>query len=291
MKHLIFKAAAAVLSAAVCAAAFPVSANDVQIQKITIEAEKNAVTTDTLKNGDFVMHGGMYFRDYTDISSLRTILMSDSPLTIENGGFAWVEGKEEQQLRLIEQYTTAMYTQYSEFTGLSNIALFYTANSELGEIAKLRDPESPLIEFDIRVPQNTPAGDYSCYISQKVQINAVGQTEYDFICISRKQSLNVGTDVELVPLVFSVYTRGDVNCSGEVEALDAQRALAYYLENSIMNGEFSREELENMLGTKHTQAALYAMDINGNGTVEASDAQAILKYYLDGILENPQTWE
>lgn len=287
MKHLLLKTAAAAICAAVCLAAMPVAADG--MMQMYLAGETDAVSADMLADGDYVLHGGMYIGNYIGLSNLQILLKSDDPLVIENGGFAW-EDSSERQLRLFQKHDVTMYTQHSEETGLSNAAFFVVENSERGAVGELRDPESPLLEFDIRVPQNTPVGDYHCYISDHEEETSMGMINYDFRCIRSKLYLEPGRDIELLPFTFAVFNRGDVDCNGKIEAIDAQRTLAYYLEQNVMGAEITDTDFADITGTDKIHAAKHAMDVNDSGEIEATDAQKILQYYLDEMLGNPVSW-
>ncbi|MCQ2416498.1 MAG: hypothetical protein MJ071_01645 [Oscillospiraceae bacterium] len=86
-----------------------------------------------------------------------------------------------------------------------------------------------------------------------------------------------------------ITLRGDADLNGSIDSLDAQQALMYYLETQVM-GKTALEVLDeagflaNQSSRKKEifQFSHYAADVHdGNGELQAIDAQNILAYYLE----------
>ncbi|MCQ2416443.1 MAG: dockerin type I domain-containing protein [Oscillospiraceae bacterium] len=285
MKRLICGAAilSVISSSAICA-----SADDMMVIRMT--GERDAVTVEELASQDAVVHGELKIENYKDFSYLRTILRSDDPLSIENGGFVYTDDTH-SELALFGGYDTAIYTQYSEITGKKNYALYYAKDCAFGKMAEVVDPDSALVSFDIRVPQGTAAGDYTLFISQEQRVNSVGQREDDFFCTADMEDLIVGEDLVLEPLVFSVFSYGDVNLDGQVSAIDAQHVLSYYLETEVAQNVLTEEDFCKLMETTAPKATLHAMDVNLDDARNSLDAQDILAYYLDSVVGNQPSWK
>lgn len=280
----------------------PVSAADDKTMALRMTAETNCVNTDQLKSGDAIIHGGLYIDNYTGISKLRLILKSDSPLIIENGDFTRDPSRKdpetgEKMLAFFETYSRAVYTQESLIDDDTNIISWFGA--EIGDDEKdkdyyyengtVADPKSSFLSYDLRVPKNTPLGDYYCFISERVQ-KTDWRTEEDSRVFNTEKQLEIGKDVRFIPLKFSVYMRGDVNCDRTVDVTDAQAALNYYTETQVSMKALSDKEAAEIVGTEHTQAAVIAADASMDGTIEVTDAQGILQYYTDGLTGITPDW-
>ena len=288
MKTKVMKLAASIAAAVLCFQAVPASA--AAPMQICMTAESDGVRNDLIENEDMIIKGAVEIKNYTGISSIRLKLRSDSPLVIENGGF-YMDPDDDKISALFGNYDTAIYTQYSEVTGARNTALFYTTDTERGHVAEINKEGSPFITFDVRVPKGTPAGDYTLYISREEKTNSVGQIEKDFFCRTAGANLVLDTDVELVPYTIPVFLRGDTDCSNEIEAMDAQRALDYFLETTVLGQTLTDEEVAELTGTEHVKASMRGMDADLDGEISASDAQLILSYYLEQVVGNQPTWD
>lgn len=288
----------ALAAAALLCAAAPAASADA-LMNFRVDARQTAVSTDTLAKGDLVTPGNVFIDNYSGISQMRLILKSDAPLVIENGDFVREEGvlgpDRNPKLALFNTYSTAVYTQNNAETGRTNVAVLY--GEEAGEAgggyyaaAGLDHADSALLQFDLRILQNTPVGDYICCISTDVRQIAGGLlTDEDSYIYFNRQQLTLDTDFRFTPLTFSVYRRGDVNCDGTVALEDAQRALSLYV-TGITGLTPGTDELKTITGTDHVGAAQRAADASEDGNMSLEDAQGILLYYVESITGTTPDW-
>ncbi|MBQ9905401.1 MAG: hypothetical protein IJM46_01350 [Oscillospiraceae bacterium] len=290
----------AMLSTAVMAAGLltqPASAAD--LMTFRFAADKTAFTTDELKDGDQVVHGGLYIDNYSALAEIRMILKSDAPVIIENGDFtkdAKGELDSDGNIRdaFFEKHSTHMYTQKSTVDDDTNIILWAGPETQIaGEFhanGVVRNSNASFLSFDYRIPKGTAVGDYRCYISEKVITNKAGFIEEDLEISDSKHQLELGKDFAIQPITFSVYTRGDVNCDGSVSIEDAQAALILYTEQEVASRTLSDQEMEEITKTKHVQAAKLAADASQNSKIDATDPQGILEYYVTEMAGNQADW-
>lgn len=290
----------AMLSTAVMVAGLltqPASAAD--LMTFRFAADKTAFTTDELKDGDQVVHGGLYIDNYSALAEIRMILKSDAPVIIENGDFtkdAKGELDSDGNIRdaFFEKHSTHMYTQKSTVDDDTNIILWAGPETQIaGEFhanGVVRDQKSSFLSFDYRIPKGTAVGDYRCYVSEKVITNKAGFIEEDLEISDSKHQLELGKDFAIQPIAFSVYTRGDVNCDGSVSIEDAQAALILYTEQEVASRTLSDQEMEEITKTKHVQAAKLAADASQNSKIDATDPQGILEYYVTEMAGNKADW-
>lgn len=282
----------------------PASAAD--LMTLRLSAEKTAFTTEEISSGDRVVHGGLYIDNYTGIAKLRLILRNDLPVTIENGGFTMdpngaLDSDGNPRHGFFESHSTAMYTPESLIDDDKNIALWLgpekiengkgTSNAN----GVVRNPDCSFLSFDYRIPKDTPVGDYSCYISEKViksvsEIDGTVTVIPDLQVSDEKHPLTLGKDFDIKPVRFSVYMRGDVNCDGEISSEDAQIALLYYVRQELTHKTVTDADMEEIAHTKHAQAARYAADASADGKPDASDAQGILQYYVRRLAGKDADW-
>lgn len=280
-QHKIFAAAAAAMLFA--SAAVSASAAD-EPMTFRIDAKESAVCLDNMTD-DAVLKGEVFIDNYTGLTSLRLILKSDEPVVIENGDYTRNPDKKDKNgdplHRLFEEHSAMEYMQYSPDTGASNVVLWYSKGFVNDEPAKVSDPTSSFVSFDIRVPKDTKPGDYKCYISTEVVTNVAGQKEEDFFAYGGKNQLELDKDVKLAPLDVAVYLIGDSNLDGFVDVADAQKTLMAYTEGIAGNDP------------KLTKAQTLASDVVKDGKVSVDDAQVILKYYTEKVVAGKKdtTWE
>lgn len=281
------------------ALALPASAAD-SLMSFRFGAEKTAVSTAELANGDVVIPGGLYIDNYSGFAQLRLILRSDAPVIIENGDFTIdpsgaLDADGNPRHAFFEAHSTAIYTQKSVIDDDTNIILWqgpeakqlnaYHANGVI------RNADSSFLTFDYRIPQNTPVGDYQCYISRDVITNSVGFIEEDLDVTDQTHQLKVDEEFTLPPLTFSVYTRGDVNCDGAITIEDAQATLTLYVVQEVSAQVLSDEEVAQLLNTDHLNASKCAVDASQNGSLDVTDAQGILDYYVASLSGNLGNWD
>lgn len=298
MKKLALKLSAA--ASAICLLTMPAAAAE-DIMTLRMAADKIAFTTDEIAKGDSVVHGNLFIDNYTGLSEFRLILKSDDPISIENGDYtrdATEKGPDgELHLSYFENYSRADYTQKSPvFPDLSNIILWYGPENQetTGDFlltGKLRKADEALLKFDVRIPKDTKAGDYKCYISTEVQQERDNPPEYDFFAYNEKIRYQPNENIILKPLTLSVYTRGDVNGNGEIGVDDAQVTLNYYVTTVVAGNKLTDEQIAEMLGTSSIQAAKLAADASLNNEIGADDAQLILRYYTESITGKTPSWD
>ncbi|MBP0971886.1 MAG: hypothetical protein J5753_07580, partial [Oscillospiraceae bacterium] len=210
----LLKKLAVITAAALCAnGMIPAAAADDAVMTFRMAAETDTVTTDQLADGDVTVHGGVYIDNYTGLTSMRMMLKSDAPVVIENGGFTVDPEKTDasgQPMHLLfSEHADATYTQHSDFTGEDNIILWYAKNYTKDAIANINDPASSFVDFDVRIPQDTPPGDYSIYISTAIQYNAAGLMEEDFFAYCRGDQLVLDENIILEPFTIHVLDPAD----------------------------------------------------------------------------------
>lgn len=296
-KTLILPVVAALL---LHAAAQPAAAEAEALMDFRLTAAQTAFEVGQLAEGDAVTQGAMYIENYSGVSQLRVILKSDAPLIIENGDFTRdseiIAPDGNPKVAFFSDYSLAAYTQYNEITGRSNLALWY--GPETGEGGgnyyaggEVDQADSSLLHFDIRIPQGTPVGDYTCYISTDSRQLAGTIVEDDFFAFYQRKELAVDTDLTLTPVKLAVYRRGDVDCNGEISVEDAQWALMIYA-NVVLGGTaFLDDDVAALVGIEHGAAAARAADITGDGEISVVDAQGILNYYAASLIGDSPEWE
>lgn len=275
------------------------AAAESDLMNFRMSAAQTAFSVDALADGDAVTHGALYIDNYTAISQVRVILKSDAPLVIENGDYtrdpSQIGPDGNPKIAFFSDYSTAAYTQYNAETGRSNLALWY--GPETGESGgnyyasgTVDQADSSFLSFDIRIPQGTAVGDYTCYISTDSRQLAETIVEYDFFALNHRQKLAVGTDLTLTPVKLAVYRRGDVNCDGTVDVEDAMWTLQAYVTASVADLPFSDEIFGDMIGIAHGYAACMAADASEDGNIELEDAMGILTYSVESIAGNAPEW-
>jgi hypothetical protein len=281
-------------TAAVLLSAFTLSVSADGIMTLRMDAEQTAVSTGQLAENDAVIKGGVYIDNYTGINKMRLILNSDGPVTIENGDFTRVEGEEgsngEPQLAFFKKYSLATYTQESLIDDDKNIALWHGPGANECSNGEVYHADSSFLSFDIRVPKDTPVGDYSCFISTERKDIGGGMVSPDFYAYSEDGRLTENQDILLKPVTISVYNRGDVNCDGNISVEDAQYALNHYVAVGVNGSNPTDEELETLLGTKHINAARRAADASEDGELSIDDVQNILLYATEALTGLTPDW-
>lgn len=277
----------------------PVSAEN-SLMTFRFKADRTAVSTAELAKGDAVIHGGLHIENYTGIAELRMILCSDAPILIENGGYTLdpsgaLDADGNPRHAFFEEHSTAMYTQKSLIDDSSNIILWAGAETNQANAfhanGVVRNADASFVSFDYRIPKGTPAGDYTCYISQNTIRNAAGFIEEDLTVSDQTHELQIDKDFAAAPITISVYTRGDVNCDGNVSIDDAQLALILYTEQNIGLKTLSDDEIADIVHTKSVSAAQYAAEASENGELEITDAQGILSYYVSAMSSVEPDWD
>lgn len=294
-KSAIMLTAAAIL---MNTAAQPVSA-DGERMNLRMSAAQTAFSVDALADGDAVTQGALYIDNYSGISQIRVILKSDAPLVIENGDFTRDPNQTgpdgEPKISFFTNYSTAIYTQKGVQSGRSNIALWYgeeTGASDGNYYATgvIDQADSSFLSYDIRIPQGTPVGDYTCYISTDSRTITDTITEDDFFAFNRRQALVPGTDLTLTPVKLSVYRRGDVNCDGTVDIADAQCALKIYVETVVVAVDCTDEDIAALANTPHGYTARMAADASEDGTILLDDPLGILRYAVEVMVGSTPQW-
>lgn len=293
------KAILSLCIAAMTAASLTLPASAADLMTFRFGAEKTAVSTDELAKGDVVIPGGLYIDNYTGIAQLRMILRSTEPILIENGRYTPDPNGALDDDGLVrdaffEKHSTHFYTQKSEIDDDTNIILWAGEETEkAGEFhanGVVRNANSSFLSFDYRIPKDTRPGDYSCYVSERVITNSIGVPEEDLRISDSKHQLKLGEEFALRPLTISVYMRGDANCDGKVEIEDAQAALVLYTEQKVTGLELSNEDLAGILKTKSIAAGKLGADASQDGSIDVTDPQGILDYYVRAMIGSAPAW-
>ena len=117
---------------------------------------------------------------------------------------------------------------------------------------------------------------------------------YDVDAIMNDQGFAQGKAISYFNVILVL--RGDANLDGEVDAVDAQMALRYYVD--AMAGKTPKDSIRSGAYLKHNDNAMavlryshYAVDISGEGVIDAYDAQSILSKYVKHLAQNEKTWD
>ena len=291
--------AAIFCSAAMTAAALAIPADAADLMTLRLAADQTAVSTDELASGDKIIKGGLYIDNYTGIANLRMILCSEEPVLIENGCFTpdpdgALDADGNVRDAFFEQHSTHFYTQKSTVDDDTNIVVW--GGEEVGEEGRylangvIRHAECPFLSFEYRIPKDAKVGDYTCYISDKVATTQSGMLVEDLAVSDEKHQLTLGEEFAVQPVVFTVYTRGDVNCDGKVSLEDAQAALNCYVKQNLAKKTLSDKEYSEIVKTKLVNAARLAADASGDGEQDVKDAQGILQYYVTELAGHAADW-
>ena len=68
--------------------------------------------------------------------------------------------------------------------------------------------------------------------------------------------------------------KGDINCDGYLDGVDATAILYYYAKQAV-NGTFSKEEMGIEIGVRTLG------DYDGNGVIDGRDSSMVLRVYID----------
>lgn len=261
-------------------------------------AERCYFTASELAEGDAVVKGGLYIDHYSGISSMKLRLMSDAPLVIENGDFTRDASRTEydgDKLVAKQSYFAAhgstLYTGYSDLDGsLKNIALWYGPGSLKPEAGTVENPDGSFLSYEIRIPQNTPAGVYRCYVSEGADALSGGLINPDlFVYDGEGDECDVQLEAcEIV--VEPAALRGDVNCDGVVDVLDAQAALRYYATVTLTQNS-DESLMKRVLGTPFIHTGREAAEIIGDADIDLKDAMAILRYSSILMTGGTPSWD
>lgn len=281
------------------AAALTLPADAADLMTVRLGAEQTVINTDDLASGDKMIKGGLYFDNYTGISKLRMILRSDAPVLIENGNFTpdpdgALDSDGNVRDAFFEEHSTHMYTPQSLVDDDTNIIVW--SGKELGEEGRylengvIRHAESSFLTFDYRIPKDIKAGEYKCYISERVALTAGGFEMPDLQLSDETHQLEPNKEFALQPVTFTVYTRGDLNCDGNISTEDAQAALVCYVQQDLAKKTLTDKEFSDIAKTKLVNSARLAADASGDGVLDVKDAQGILQYYVNSLAGNKPDW-
>ncbi len=287
--------AAAVLSALMfCTVSVPVSAEEQMTFRMS--ADRVYFTESELASGDVMVPGGMYIDNYTDIYSLKVRLSSDAPLTIENGDFTRDPSRTEKDGNdvvakqcFFVSHGSTYYTGYSEAYGkLMNIALWYGPGDFPRTAGVVENPDSSFLSFDICIPQGTAAGVYRCYIEDGYDDTLsssnliVYDTDFNDVDVTLQ-------DCKII--VEPAALRGDVNCDGTINVLDAQCALQYYSIVTLMRESDNAALIQKFVKTPYIHTAGEAADVSQNDVVDLIDAMGILRYSAEILSQRQPNWD
>ena len=304
MKKRVLRPAVSGIAAAVLSAAMPASAAESKPMTFRIDAERHYVLQSDLKDGDLLIPGELYIDNYSGITEMVMQLKSDAPLHIENGDFTRDDSRmeyygtdpetSEKLYRPKPCYflscSEGRYTQHSEETGEENAVLWYSSGWMGGKPGELYRPESSFLSFDIRVPADTPAGEYYCFLSTEVHPISDTLMQHDFYVYNG--STDVTNAVALKSFKLTVEPEplpGDVNCDGTISVEDAQIALRYYAEQ-LAQKTLTDEGLAVLFETPYIHTAAEAADVSHASGITVEDAQGILQYYTALLAHKTPQW-
>ena len=234
--------------------------------------------------------------NYTGFSQLRLQLISDEPLTVENGDFTRDPSqKDTDGMDLPSFFTshgTTIYTGRNDAGELKNICLWYGPGNVVPLNGVIRDASSSFLTFDVMIPAGTAAGVYQVGFATGQTVNAAGQPEDDlFLYDENGEELPVPALKPMRVIVEPEALRGDANCDGKIDLKDAQSVSKYYSMNDLLEEEPGTFE-ETALGTPYIHTALEAANVFPDGAVDLRDVQRIMKYYnKTEILEEEADWD
>ncbi len=276
----------------------PAVAADVQMT-FRLTVEENLFTVQELAESEQVVHGAMYIENYTGISSMRIVIANSEGIVIENGGFAdpcYLEGREESR---------NVYNSYSEVHDVSNLIAWYGPYADDGVSwadTPVADENAAFVEFDVRIPQGTPAGQYQIYFDTRDLELSSGKLYplFNVYCFGGKYD-----DIEL-PAVLreecsitvvdesvlnGTGNLGDVDSDGDVDTTDAMSVLHFYNACHVI-GDGNESEYMERLDPVLPEVAYSVSDINGDGIRDTVDALWIILYYNRvTLLGEDITWE
>ncbi len=258
-----------------------------------LELQQTELTVESLAVADAVIHGALYIDDYSGISSMRIVLANDEGITIENGGFSdpcYLVGRDED---------CNIYNAYSETHDVSNMVVWYGPIADDGISwgnTPVDDAAASFIEFDVRVPQGTAAGEYDIYLDQRSLTLTSGKL-FPLLSIYAEEG-EYGDDlpaVETIGCTINVVdnsgTRGDVNSDSAVDITDAIRVLSFYNACHVM-GTGVEDLYKEKLDPVKPDAAFAVSDVNNDSVRDIADAVLILRYYTyRDIMRQDITWE
>lgn len=277
--------------------AFPLPAAAVgENMALRLELEQTELTVTSLADADAVIHGALYIENYSGICSMRIVVASDAGIMVENGGFSdpcYLEGRNE---------TRNVYNPYSEVHDVSNLVMWYGPTAADGVSyadTPVSDENASFIEFDVRVPQGTAAGEYDIYLDQRSLTLSSGKLFPLFSLYA--EAGEYGDDLPAVDAIGCTITvkdnsaaegnLGDVNSDGKVDTVDAVRVLQFYNACHIMGNDVE-EDYKEKLDAAHPDVAFAVSDINGDRIRDTADAVLILRYYTHhDILNDGITWD
>ncbi|MBQ8920724.1 MAG: hypothetical protein IJ060_01005 [Oscillospiraceae bacterium] len=298
------RSAACCLAAAAAAASLPASAAESEPMTFRIDAERHYVLQSELAEGDLVIPGGLYIDNYSGITEMALQLKSDAPLHIENGDFTRDDSRteyagtdpvtKEKLYRpkpcFFTDYAEGRYTQHSDETGEENAVLWCSSGWMSGKPGELYRPESSFLSFDIRIPADTPAGVYTCFLSTEQHVIAQTLIQRDFYVYNGSET--VTDSVALKALTLTVEPAplyGDVNCDGVISVEDAQITLGCYTAQ-IAQKSLTDEALTELFETPYIHTAAEAADVSRSNGITVEDAQGILQYYTALIAHKTPQW-
>lgn len=304
MKKRFLRPAVSGIAAAVFLAAMPASAAGSAPMTFRIDAGQHYVLQSDLKEGDLLIPGELYIENYSGITEMALQLKSDAPLHIENGDFTRDDsrmefyGTDPETLEKLyrpkpcyfKDYSEGRYTQHSEETGEENAVLWCSSGFLSGKPGELYRPESSFLSFDIRVPADTPAGVYFCYLS--TEVNSITDTlvQRDFYVFNGSADVTASAALKSFKLtVEPAPLYGDVNCDGNVSVEDAQIALRYYTEQ-LAQKVLTDDGLAVLFETPYIHTAAEAADVSHESGITVEDAQGILQYYTALLAHKTPQW-
>ncbi len=285
------------LSMLFCAQSFALSAAaENETMALRLELEQTELTAESLADADAVIHGALYIDNYSGICSMRIVVSSDEGITVENGCFSdpcYLEGRDEER---------NVYNPYSEVHDVSNLVVWYGPTAADGVSyadTPVADENAPFIEFDVRVPQGTAAGEYDIYLDQRSLTLSSGKLFPLF-----KLHAEAGEYGEALPAVNAIGCTitvtddsaaegvlGDVNSDGAVDTADAIRVLGFYNACHIMGNDVEADYKEKLDMVK-PDVAFAVSDVNADNIRDTADAVLILRYYTHhDIMHDDITWE
>ncbi|MBR5372623.1 MAG: hypothetical protein IK130_10470 [Oscillospiraceae bacterium] len=248
-----------------------------------LTAEQNYFFESDLREAGKTVHGQFWIRNYQPCTAIRTILKSAEPLEIVNGQFT--------QPYFFHDCFFRAYTQYSPVFDMPNIIVWNGPADDDYNIEPMRvvTPEGSFAEFDINIPQNTPAGVYELSFRNGEYRESDGNTIPDTYAQNDMTELSVA--FESCNIVIEPDSlRGDVDCNGVVDSLDAKYALEYEVAYNRTKLKKTNEALSETFHTPYIHTGEKAADADLNGKLDSRDALAILKYHTLKLAHLPQEW-
>ena len=276
-KRILTQICAAVSAAALSLCAMPVHAAEKPL-RFRVQPERYYVLASELKSGDVVLHSHVYIENYTDMTDLVVSLKCDAPLSLENGAFV-------ENPSYFEKNSMQTFRQKDINGKVINRAVWYGPEDadyrhEKGIVA---NPNAPLLQFDLRIPQDTAVGSYAAGFDTDSDDETGSGVLTPHCRLLNDLLVLTPVYVSAVLTVEPTYQAGDVDDDKKLSLDDALSVLQYYTAKDLLHN-VEEDHLERYFSAKYVHSAREAADYDGSGAVDMDDALAIMHAYTGSLL-------